>query len=87
MLGPRGKQNPLFFTRISSMPMYMHDDDHASSSEADVTGTLDPRISILFGKLMSIALDPGIDEGGWDADGEESYVDEAASPWSDVTYE
>jgi hypothetical protein len=36
---------------------------------------------------MLIALDPEIDEGGWDADDEDSYADEAASPWSDVTYE
>jgi hypothetical protein len=36
---------------------------------------------------MLIALDPEIDEGGWDADDEDSYVNEAASPWSDVTYE
>ena len=58
-------------------------DHHASSDEADIAGTY---IFILFKKFMFIALDP-VDEGGWDADDEDSYVDEAASPWSDVTWE
>ena len=36
---------------------------------------------------MLIALDIENDEGGWEADDEESHVDEVLSPWSDVTYE
>ena len=36
---------------------------------------------------MLIALDIEIDDGGWEADDEDSHIDEALSPWSDVTYE